>query len=104
MFNIEFSRSNIDISISVRHGAKLRLISVFGAPNLDPLELRNRCVVCFMPIVISGRLGSPPMACNAIPKVIFFISILISYTSINIVPRPPYGTPAAALKRRSKLL
>lgn len=55
-----FKRSNIDISSSVKHGAKLKLISVFGAANFVPPELRSRCVVCLIPMVISGRLGSPP--------------------------------------------
>ena len=77
-FKIACNRSNIEISNSVRHGAKEKLlreklriflaceifrwknylISVRGAAKRhEPLELRNKCVVCLMPIVISGRFG-----------------------------------------------
>lgn len=60
-FNMAFKRSNMDISISSRHGAKVKLTSVFGAANFVlPLELRSKCVVCLMLAVISGRFGSAP--------------------------------------------
>lgn len=70
---IGLKRSMIEISNSDKHGAIIKLISVFGASYVRPKELPRIFVVCFNNMVISGLFANVPPDCVTILQETLFI-------------------------------
>lgn len=96
--NMAFKRSNMDISSSTVHGARLKLTSVFGAPNLVKPDVRSRWVVCLIPIVISGRFGSRLHDCKELKDEISKW-LVVDWSCCYDLP-PLYKIPSAGLSHR----